>query len=118
MIDSGGIGSLRFSLISEAIRMVSSEKYTAATTNSSTMRATRAVFPAAGIAPVRIANNCAVTHIAIAAIAGLPSRLVQRFDVRKEMQAASTAAATTAASGPTPTNSMNTNTSAADTDVF
>src|SRR5207237_6064102 len=51
-------------------------------------------------------------YIAIAAMVGLPMRLVQRFEVRKEPTAASAAAATVAAAGPGTSSNRKTNTSA------
>src|SRR5438477_12954133 len=57
-------------------------------------------------------------YIAIAAIVGLPMRLVQRFDVRKEPTAASVAAAIVAAAGPWTSSNRKMNSSAPASEVL
>src|SRR5205814_1895458 len=57
-------------------------------------------------------------YIAIAAMVGLPMRLVQRFEVRKEPTAASAAAAIVAAAGPWTSSNRKMNSSAPASEVL
>src|SRR5438132_475227 len=94
------IGLPFLSQMSDAIRSVLQAKYAIASVNRPANSNVLVNSPLPRAAVVASVNAAPQPYIESAAIAGLPTRLVHRFDVRNEPTAASAAAAIVAAAGP------------------